>query len=322
MFYVYFLINSLDNTVIYIGKGKGNRINYHEKNLKTHYNTKLSRKINSIIKKGGKIIHEKVFETCNENDALLKEISLINEHGVKNLCNLTNGGEGGDTYTNNPNLESIKKKISNSIKNSEKFHETMKSKEYREYLSNAVKNSEKRKETMTSEEYKINMSNAIKNSEKCKNWYEKVKNEKLICGEKNPNFGNKWSSEQKKSLSEKKLEYYKTHTPYNTGRKFSFETCHKISESRKGKKMPDSIREKIKRTVLEKKPWLYQDIFCNKYIIKNIQSNEIIELFGRKGVKEFFYKLQGHTKKMYKLFGMQQYNNYMILDIIPHCKLA
>jgi len=272
------------------------------------------------VKKGGKIIYKKVFETCNENDSLLKEVSLINEIGCVNLCNLTNGGEGGDTYINNPNLENIKKKISNSLKNSEKFQSAMKSKERSIQMSNAIKNSEKFKQTVSSDIYKANMSIAIKNSEKCKNWYEKVKKEKLLCGEKNPNFGNTWSDEQKKSLSEKKLEYYKTHIPYNTGRKFSLETCHKISESRKGKKMSDDIKEKIRKTVLEKKPWLYQDVFYNKYIIKNSQSNEAVELFGRKGVKEFFYKLQGHTKKIYKLFGMQEYNNYKILDVIAHCK--
>lgn len=50
------------------------------------------------------------------------------------------------------------------------------------------------------------------------------------AGKNNPNYGNKWSEEQKKSLS----EYKKAHPSlYWLGKKRDKETCRKISETRK-----------------------------------------------------------------------------------------
>ena len=54
-----------------------------------------------------------------------------------------------------------------------------------------------------------------------------------LIGEKNPNFGNKWSDEQKRKASERLKEYYKTNLSPLKGRvgMVSEDTRRKISEN-------------------------------------------------------------------------------------------
>ncbi len=109
-FYIYHLINPMDNIVFYVGKGFGNRMFQHEKDVKRgilpHKNSYLYHKIDKILKSGYSIIYKKIFENLNEDDALLKEMEEIKRIGRANrktgtLCNLTDGGEGasGLIYT-------------------------------------------------------------------------------------------------------------------------------------------------------------------------------------------------------------------------------
>jgi len=115
IFYTYQLINSLDNTVIYVGKGCKNRMFVHEKIASnTKSDTHLSRKIRKIILNGGTIIAEKIRENLTENDAWDLEIKTIAELGLDNLCNVSLGGNGGDLITMHPNYEDICKKGGNS----------------------------------------------------------------------------------------------------------------------------------------------------------------------------------------------------------------
>jgi len=100
-FYVYQLKTS-DGDVIYIGKGSGDRMNKHvkianHKSKNRGKNPKLYNKISSVINKGGYIIPEILFEG-SEVLCLEKEVNLIKEIGLKNLCNLTEGGEGTSGY--------------------------------------------------------------------------------------------------------------------------------------------------------------------------------------------------------------------------------
>jgi hypothetical protein len=95
-YYVYILINSLDNQIFYVGKGCGHRMYSHEYISKSgkHYNTHLSNKILKIIKNGGAIITKKIHKSDNENYIYKKEIEAIKKIGLEKLCNKTLGGEG------------------------------------------------------------------------------------------------------------------------------------------------------------------------------------------------------------------------------------
>lgn len=102
-FYVYELINSLDNQTFYVGKGRDNRGWKHillRNNKKLHQtNPHKFNKINSIISNGGKIIVKLVDTFDNEMESHKYEIILIEQHGRKcagtgTLTNILRGGEG------------------------------------------------------------------------------------------------------------------------------------------------------------------------------------------------------------------------------------
>jgi group I intron endonuclease len=74
--------------------------------------------------------------------------------------------------------------------------------------------------------------------------YVKSKHIKNTLGENNPNYGNKWSEEQKKKLSEerkgKSLEE-------SIGKEKADLVKQKMSKSQKGRKHPEEVKEKIRQ---------------------------------------------------------------------------
>ena len=121
-FYVYRLKTD-DNKIIYIGKGSGDRMLKHIQiangnSLNKQKNPKLYNKILSTINMGGYIIPEIIFENEDEKKCLEKEIAIIKEIGLENLCNLTEGGEGTSGYQPS---EETKEKMSKAKK---KYWET------------------------------------------------------------------------------------------------------------------------------------------------------------------------------------------------------
>jgi hypothetical protein len=103
IFYVYHLIDPLTNTPFYIGKGYGNRMYHHEKdvlkNIHPNNNSHLFYKIKKVLNNCGKINYKKIIENIDEQTALLEEMKEIKRIGRSNLgvgplCNLTDGGEG------------------------------------------------------------------------------------------------------------------------------------------------------------------------------------------------------------------------------------
>ena len=93
IFYVYKLVSN--NIPFYIGKGKKtesyNRIDYHLNYWSHNKNKKLTNKIKKL---NGIFDVDIIFESPNEIECLDLETQLILEIGRKNLCNLTDGGEG------------------------------------------------------------------------------------------------------------------------------------------------------------------------------------------------------------------------------------
>jgi hypothetical protein len=129
MFYCYILLDptkpgthtyenlTFDFEPFYVGKGKGSRIDSHDKvkDTKTHKRAKIQK----IKKSGLEVIKIKLFENLSESAAFDLEKSIISLIGRKDknegpLLNLTNGGEGSSGT-----LHSIetKEKRSISIKN-------------------------------------------------------------------------------------------------------------------------------------------------------------------------------------------------------------
>lgn len=110
------------NKPFYIGKGKdsSNRLEKHLKLIKEQ-NKDLTNNIyklnviNQILKNGLEPIIIKIVEGLEEQTAYDIESLLIDIMGFRHnksgiLTNLTKGGLGGDTFTNNPNKEEIREK--------------------------------------------------------------------------------------------------------------------------------------------------------------------------------------------------------------------
>jgi len=85
-----------------------------------------------------------------------------------------------------------------------------------------------------------------------KQWsdYVRVEQSKKTLGENNPNFGNKWSEEQKKKLSEQKKG--KT-LEEQIGVGNAKLVKEKMSKSQKGRKHPEEVKEKIRQANVGKK---------------------------------------------------------------------
>jgi hypothetical protein len=121
-FYVYHLIDPLTNLPFYVGKGKGNRMSHHMRDVNNgkmpHNNRHLFYKIKKINRLSKKVICQKIFENLNECDAFQKEKEEILKFGRKInktgiLCNIT---EGGDGISGIKISKKTKKKLSESLK--------------------------------------------------------------------------------------------------------------------------------------------------------------------------------------------------------------
>lgn len=123
-FYVYALINPLDNEPFYIGKGTGSRAKRHEYNVihnGTHFNPGVLTLITAILEQNEKVIINYIAEQLSHSEAALKEIEIIKKYGRLNnktgiLCNLTDGGEGSTGRIFN-HTEETKSKIGKTLKN-------------------------------------------------------------------------------------------------------------------------------------------------------------------------------------------------------------
>lgn len=69
--------------------------------------SKLYNKIRSVVAAGGDVRPDKVFESPDEMKAFAKEMELIRFFGIRNLCNLTYGGEGATKHDYRPIQELV-----------------------------------------------------------------------------------------------------------------------------------------------------------------------------------------------------------------------
>jgi len=117
IYYVY-IYSYPDGTPFYVGMGKKDRFLYHLKEANDL--SKSSHKLNTIrkiLREDSDPIISIIDKNISKEQASELEILLISEIGrVCNntgpLTNIADGGTGGDTFSNNPNKDDIRNKIS------------------------------------------------------------------------------------------------------------------------------------------------------------------------------------------------------------------
>ena len=95
MFYVYTLSDPLTKSVFYVGKGKGGRIQAHEREAEKGVHSAKCERIREIWAAGLQVQRAVVSRHDDENDALQAEFDLIAEIGLAHLTNVTPGGVMG-----------------------------------------------------------------------------------------------------------------------------------------------------------------------------------------------------------------------------------
>jgi hypothetical protein len=98
-YYTYQLIDSITHIPFYVGKGCGNRMYKHEKDVKlgkipnkTNYD--LFYKIKYLIDNQMEVEYEKLKENVDEMEALALEAAFIDFYGIENLCNYCKSWSG------------------------------------------------------------------------------------------------------------------------------------------------------------------------------------------------------------------------------------
>lgn len=96
-FYVYALARPVKKEwrIFYIGKGKGDRIWWHEdKEARRGHKCHKCNIIRKVWREGGEIQRYILLTTEDEQEAFAYEKEMIALHGRENLCNQTDGGDG------------------------------------------------------------------------------------------------------------------------------------------------------------------------------------------------------------------------------------
>jgi len=172
IFYVYGLFELGTENLLYIGKGKNDRSKKHRPLLieNKHVNPKLQNKFNSLIKNNSDVEDRIIQNNLTEQNALDREKQLIAFYGLENLCNLTEGGEGGDCLTHNPNRLQIIQKSARS-------------------------RTGKKRDQHTVEKIKTKLEEWRK-TEEYQSYVEKMSSERI--GKNNPMYGKRETEEHKK----------------------------------------------------------------------------------------------------------------------------
>ncbi len=219
-YYTYVLIDSRTDEIFYVGKGQKMRMYHHVNEVQrgripnNGTNVYLERKIKKILDSGSRIKYKKILITENEQESYDKEMKLIAEIGLKNLCNITGGGKGGEGKKHS---DETKIKMS---ENSPKF-----------WLGKKFSDSHRQKLSESRRCQSPPMLGKRHSEETCRKLSESHKGQiPWIKGKKH-------SNEVKKKMSQKAFEQFINGMPEEIKRK--------ISESNKGKKRSDITRKKI-----------------------------------------------------------------------------
>jgi len=226
---------NLINGKTYIGKSTKDDPKYFGSGL-------LLRK--AIHKYGIENFKKEIICVCSSIEEMNeKEKFWINEYSGENSYNIATGGEGGDTLTNNPNLDKIKQKISDACVGKQLGNK--RSDETKRKMSEAGKRRIRENNPMYGKHHSIETKNII--SLKITKFFENIEN--------HPMYGRFHTDEARKKIS-----------IANKGRKFSDETKRKMSLSKMGeknsfynKKHSSSSREKMRLAWKKRRPATCQE---------------------------------------------------------------
>ena len=255
---VIYKTTNLVNGKIYVGKDAGNRKGYIGSGIV----------LKSAIKKYGKenFIKE-ILEECSESSINDRErfwIKFLEANNPKIGYNLSEGGDGGDLFTNNPRKEEIRNKIRERVsgKNNPMYGKHH-SKEAKEKIS---KESRGRK---ASENTRKKLSEATKGS-----------NNPMFgrSGSTNPNYGVEPTQEQKRTLSASLLKYWFLNSDRKTRMMGVLnpakkpEVRKKLSEKRKNRVITKETRAKLSEIMRHKKNPNIGRAWSEEYKIKMSES--------------------------------------------------
>jgi len=236
-----------DYEPFYVGKGSNGRSNVHlSGNEDNKYFDNTIKKIQRICNTDPIIV--KYQEMLLEQDSFDLEIKMIATIGrydkkLGPLCNHTDGGTGGDTFTNNPNKEITRKRLSESSTGRVVSEETR------------IKIREKQ----------LGVPRYYARGDLSPNKRPELREKQRLAniGEKNPMFNHIWTPVQLKNLSDSLMGHIVTDETRdkirktNTGKKLKIESIEKIKQARaKQVFSEDSKRKRIEsylKTVARRK---------------------------------------------------------------------
>jgi group I intron endonuclease len=161
--YIYKITNTI-NKKIYIGKSVENT----NSNIISYYGSGVLI-ARAIEKYGIDMFNKEIIDECKNNSELCERekywISYYNSTDRTIGYNISNGGDGGDTLSNHPELNLIKEKISNSLKGrvfTQNHKDKLKQNHPLKKEENRLKISSSLKGKFKSEIHKSNLSKSIK----------------------------------------------------------------------------------------------------------------------------------------------------------------
>lgn len=119
-YYVYELIDPRDGKPFYVGKGKGSRVDVHEKDARRGVYSRKCNRIREIEGTGATIVKSVVKRFKVEDSAYAFEARHIAKLGMENLTNVTEGGRGGPGCVVDPETAADRERVALFVKASVK----------------------------------------------------------------------------------------------------------------------------------------------------------------------------------------------------------
>jgi plasmid stability protein len=122
LYYVYVLARP-DGRPFYVGKGRSDRLNQHEREARRGHRCHKCNIVRKIWRQGGQVQRYIMLETENEQEALEYEQEVVAMYGRDTLANRTGGGKGLSGYRHRPETRARMSRIMKGRSPSPQAHE-------------------------------------------------------------------------------------------------------------------------------------------------------------------------------------------------------